>query len=79
MTTFEVEQAGCASCAARVRSALEPHATVETIEIDESADQATVRLAEANVTEADVNAALSAASHGSGHTYRVRPGSWRAG
>ena len=79
MTTFQVEQAGCESCAARVRSALEPHATVEAIEIDESADHATVHLVEANVTEADVNAALTAASHGSGHTYRVRAGSWQSG
>ena len=79
MTTFEVEQAGCESCAARVRSALEPLAVVDAIEIDESADQATVRLGDAAITETDVNAALRAASDGSGHTYRVRPGSWRAG
>ena len=78
MTTFEVEQAGCESCAARVRNALAPLAAVDAIEIDESADQATVRLGNAMITEADVNAALSAASHGSGHTYRVRPGSWRS-
>jgi len=74
---FEVEQAGCESCAARVRAALEPLAPVRAIEVDEAADTATVRLGAA-VAEADVAAALAAASDGSGHAYRVKPQSWRA-
>ena len=73
MTTvvFEVEQAGCESCAARVRAALEPLGEVGEIAIDAGADSATVRAADA-LTEDAVNAALEAASHGSGHVYRVR-------
>lgn len=74
---FEVEQAGCESCAARVRSALEPLGAVREIAIDEQADSATVRAA-GDLAEAAVNEALAAASAGSGHVYRVRPGSWRA-
>ena len=73
--TFVVEQAGCASCAARVRAALEPLGAVEAIEIDKDADSATVRVSGA-ASEAAVAGALAAASHGSGHSYRVRPGSW---
>lgn len=74
--TFVVEEAGCESCARIVRGALEPLGTVESVEVDETADEATVRLA-AGATEEDVNAALAAASEGVGHAYRVRPGSWR--
>lgn len=75
---FEVEQAGCASCAARVREALTLLAVVSELAIDESADSATVRLAsEGSVHEEDVNRALLEASQGSGHAYRVKPGSWR--
>jgi copper chaperone CopZ len=74
--TFVVEQAGCESCAARVRGALEPLAEVEAVEIDEEADAATVRAAGA-LSEEAVDEALGAASHGSGHAYRVRPGSWQ--
>lgn len=74
--TFVVEQAGCESCAARVRGALEPLAEVEAVEVDKDADAATVR-AVGQLSEDAVNEALLAASHGSGHTYRVRPGSWR--
>ncbi len=74
---FLVEQAGCASCAQRVRSALEPLARVERIEIDESADLATVTLvSEPPIDEQRVSAALAEASEGAGHAYRVRPGSW---
>jgi copper chaperone CopZ len=74
---FEVEQAGCESCAGRVRGALAPLGTVDEILIDEEADAATVRLAVSTVTEDDVNRALADASHGSGHAYRVRSGSWQ--
>ena len=75
---FEVEEAGCDSCAALVRGALEPLATVESVEVDEAADRATVRLdAAPELAEADVAAALAGASAGAGHAYRVRPGSRR--
>ena len=74
--TFVVEQAGCESCAKRVESALSPLADVHSVEIDEDADVATVRAAGA-LSEAQANDALAEASHGSGHVYRVRAGSWR--
>ena len=75
---FEVEQAGCTSCATRVREALTPLAVVSELSIDESTDSASVRLAsDAPVSEADVNRVLIEASQGSGHAYRVRPGSWK--
>jgi copper chaperone CopZ len=74
--TFVVEQAGCESCAARVRGALEPLAEIEAIEVDEQEDAATVRAA-GDVSEEAVNEALQTASHGRGHAYRVRPGSWQ--
>ena len=74
---FEVEQAGCESCAARVRAALEPLGEVGEIAIDAEADAATVRARGAGLSEEAVNAALAEASHGSGHTYRVRAGSWQ--
>ena len=77
MIAFEVEQAGCESCAARVRAALEPLGTVESVEIDEAADVANVRL-DGDPREEEVNGALGASSAGSGHLYRVKPGSWRA-
>jgi copper chaperone CopZ len=73
---FVVEHAGCDSCAARVREALEPLATVHEVTVDESADVAFVSLAAA-VSERKVNEALREASTGSGHEYSVRPGSWR--
>jgi len=75
--TFVVEQAGCESCATRVRAALEDVAAVASIEIDEAADAAVVRLS-GTASEDAVGEALAAASHGSGHAYRVRPGSWQA-
>lgn len=75
---FEVEQAGCESCATRVRGALAPLLEISTLEIDESRDAAVV------VARADreprveaIDALLAAASEGAGHAYRVRPGSWR--
>ena len=52
---------------------------VAGIEIDEAADAATVTLEHGAETSEDVvNRALLEASHGSGHAYRVKPGSWRA-
>jgi hypothetical protein len=75
---FVVEQAGCSSCADRVRTALEAVATVDTIEIDEEADAAAVRLrSEDPISEEAVGRLLSEAAAGSGHEYRVQPGSWR--
>ena len=74
---FEVEEAGCSSCAALVTEALEPLATVASIEIDEDADRAHVTLDAPNgLAEDAVAAALAGASEGAGHAYRVRPGSW---
>jgi hypothetical protein len=76
---FEVEEAGCSSCAERVRAAITPLATVESVEIDESADLATVHAwSDGRLLESAVNNALADASHGAGHAYRVKPGSWRA-
>jgi copper chaperone CopZ len=74
---FVVENAGCSSCADRVRGALEPIATVASVAIDESADVAGVRLeTSGGLTQEAVNEALRAASAGSGHEYRVRADSW---
>ena len=72
---FVVEQAGCTSCAERIRVALGAIGTVEQLDIDEASDVATVRLEYGGVTE-DVEHALLLASQGSGHAYRVRPDSW---
>ena len=74
---FEVEQAGCESCAARVRAALEPFAELGEISIDSETDSATVHATGDALSEEAVNRALEDASHGSGHVYRVRPGSWQ--
>jgi hypothetical protein len=59
------------------RSRLAPLGTIGEIAIDEDADSATVQLASAATVD-DVNRALLQVSHGSGHAYRVKPGSWRA-
>ena len=77
--SFVVEGAGCENCAARVRAVLEPLVQVREILIDEDADIAVVTAEAADVTHADVEAALMRASEGSGHAYRVAPGSWRVG
>lgn len=78
-TTFVVEEAGCDSCAARVRSALEPLGSVQAIDVDHAADVATVRLDyEGVLSEETVNRALKRASEEAGHTYRVKPGSFGA-
>jgi hypothetical protein len=76
--SFVVEQAGCASCGRLVTGALEPFGTVRRLEIDQSADTAQIVLAPAGeLSQATVDSALAAVSAGAGHTYRVRPGSWR--
>jgi len=75
---FEVEQAGCASCAQRVRAALGALGAVREVEIDEAADTAAVVMeARPGLSQEAVNGALAEASSGSGHSYRVKPGSWR--
>jgi copper chaperone CopZ len=77
--TFVVEQAGCESCATRVRDALTPLTTVRAVEVDADEDVATVSLGpDAELSEEAVNRALTEASRGSGHSYRVKPGSWRS-
>ena len=73
---FEVEQAGCESCAKLIRTALSEVGDVESVDVDEDADRATVVLADPR-SRAAVDAALSRASAGAGHDYRVRTCSWR--
>jgi len=74
---FDVEQAGCESCGTLIGTALAEIGTVERLDVDESSDTAAVVLA-GSATHEIVDAALERASAGAGHTYRVRPGSWRA-
>lgn len=77
---FAVEQAGCDSCAALIRETLEPVAEVHAIDVDEAADEASVRVAFApGLTPERVDELLAEASAGLGHDYRVRPGSWLPG
>ncbi len=74
---FTVEHAGCASCAELVRTSLSVLGAVERIDIDEASDVARVRLVPAReVTTDEVDDLLADASEGSGHGYRVAPGSW---
>lgn len=74
---FDVEQAGCESCGKLISGALSKVGAVESVEIDESADLATVVLSGAG-SQGAVESALEEASAGAGHDYRVRAGSWRA-
>ena len=73
---FLVEEAGCQSCAARVRDALAGIARVEAVEIDEEADTALVRVVADEISQCQIEVALEMASSRSGHEYRVRQGSW---
>ena len=76
---FVVENAGCDSCGALVSDALSGLGTVESIDIDEEADAATVRLEHTStVSMEEVDRILESVSAGSGHGYRVQPGSWTA-
>jgi copper chaperone CopZ len=78
VTLLEVEQAGCESCAALVRAALEEVGTVLEVTVDENADLATVLLeALLMPPEGDIDRLLSAVPP-EGHAYRIRPVSWRA-
>ena len=73
---FVVEEAGCSSCAERVRGALEGLVDVERLELDEAADElVVVGTARADANEAAVTEALAEASAGAGHEYRIRAGS----
>ena len=75
---FEVEHAGCSTCAERIRDALSTVVTIEEITIDEGTDTARVLIRrEAAIQEPAVNEILAQASAGSGHEYRIKPGSWR--
>jgi copper chaperone CopZ len=75
---FDVEQAGCESCARLVSAALAPLGVVESVEIDEAADTASVVLMPTvEHDQSAVDEVLAAASSGAGHLYRVRLGSWR--
>ena len=77
--SFVVAEAGCESCAERVRAALAPLATVDSVVIDEKGDSATVVLELTNELRVQqVQDALARASAGAGHTYRVQSGSWSA-
>lgn len=74
--SFEVEQAGCESCAARVREALAPLLEISALEVDESSDAAVViARADEEPPVETIDGLLAAASEGAGHAYRVRPGS----
>ncbi len=73
---FEVEQAGCESCGKLIGTALSHVGRVESVQIDEALDRATVVLA-GLASRAAVDAALKEASTGAGHAYRVRADSWR--
>lgn len=76
---FDVEDAGCESCAARVRGAIEPLAEVAHVAVDHDTEITSIQLAPgAAVSEEDVERALAAASEGTPHTYKVRAGSWAA-
>ena len=75
---FVVEQAGCTSCAARLREAFEAVGSVAAVDIDEEADTASVRLHTSDQVTGDVvDRVLEAASAGSGHGYARRSGTWR--
>jgi copper chaperone CopZ len=74
---FAVENAGCSSCVKLVGEALSAIGDVELVELDEEADLASVSLDAATALSVeDVDTALARASEGSGHAYRVQPGSW---
>jgi len=76
--SFVVEQAGCESCAGRVSAALAPLGVVDDVVIDEANDVGLVRMtAKDGLSEKDISGCLLEASTGSGHAYRVRPGSWQ--
>jgi hypothetical protein len=76
--SFEVEQAGCASCAARIRDALAPLLEISELQIDESLDAAVITArAVDEPAVGTIDQLLAEASEGAGHEYRVRPGSLR--
>ncbi len=72
---FDVEEAGCESCAKLLRQALGAIGSVEQVQIDEAADRASIVLS-GDVSRQTVETTLHEASLGAGHAYRIRPGSW---
>ena len=73
---FVVAEAGCESCATRVRSAVATLVSVTSISIDEGDDTAKVTGRTASdVTAEALDELLAAASEGAGHRYHVVPGS----
>jgi hypothetical protein len=73
---FVVAEAGCESCASRVRSAVASIVSVTSIAIDEGGDTAkVVGRAGFDVTAEELDELLAAASEGAGHRYHVVPGS----
>jgi copper chaperone CopZ len=78
LNVFDVENAGCQSCATKVRAALSPLGEVREVVVDEARDTATVHLlTAAEVEQRQIDGALEEASADAGHAYRVNPGSWR--
>jgi copper chaperone CopZ len=73
---FLVAEAGCESCATRVRAAVETLVSVTSISIDEGGDTARVTGRTASdVTSEALDEVLAVASEGAGHRYHVVPGS----
>ena len=73
---FLVAEAGCESCATRVRSAVSSLVAVTSISIDDSDDTAKVTgYAASEVTPEALDELLAQASEGAGHRYHVVPGS----
>ena len=73
---FVVAEAGCESCATRVRSAVASVVSVTSIAIDEDDDTARVTgRAASDVTTEALDDLLAVASEGAGHRYHVVPGS----
>ena len=73
---FVVAEAGCESCATRVRSAVASLVSVTSVSIDEGADTAKVTgRALSDVTPESLDELLAVASVGAGHRYHVVPGS----
>ena len=75
---FVVEQAGCTSCAKLVRDVLSELGAVDAVEVDESADLASVRLVTEGAVSSEQLDALLADASVPGHAYRVLPGSLQA-
>jgi hypothetical protein len=76
--SFEVEHAGCSSCAERISGALSAIVDVEEIVIDEEKDMARLAIrGSGELSQAEIRDALVRASVGSGHEYHIKRGSWQ--